>query len=50
MQQIYTSKDIENYGLEVDHSAQLFSSISKQNILNEGTVKAHVVYTISTQV
>jgi hypothetical protein len=47
---ILTSKDIETYGLEVDHSTQVFAQVSKQSIVAEGTVKAHVVYTVTTTV
>lgn len=49
MQCVFTSKDIESYGLEVDHSSQIYATIAKLNIVNEGTVKAHVLYSIDTQ-
>lgn len=52
MNLVYTSKDIENYGVQqqAEESADQFSAkISKMNIMNENTVKAHVVYTVSTQ-
>jgi len=50
MNLVFTSKDIENYGLEGEESPNQFSAkISKQNIVGENTVKAHVVYTVSFQ-
>lgn len=47
---ILTSKDIDTYGLEVDNSSRLFAEVTKQNIVGEGTVKAHVVYQITTTI
>lgn len=51
MNLVFTSKDIENYGIdEAETPGQFSAKISKQNIMNENTVKAHVVYTVSSQV
>lgn len=51
MNLVFTSKDIENYGVdEAETPGQFSAKISKQNIMNENTVKAHVVYTVSSQV
>jgi len=50
MNLVFTSKDIDNYGIEGEESPNQFSAkISKLNIIDEQTVKAHVVYTVSSQ-